>query len=221
MSSGDDQRIAWMRQLIEWSQELQEPGEFPFDAESGPRAGGSFMRLRQRDAYWNCRAGATPRWILPIPCTPKLAHQLRGCKSERADGFAAPRKSSSGDVVEILTQKRAQAQSRLAQLRPIFPRQKQNSALQSIPRSAKEATENGESACWKTKSRNFPRGLEENPQRGFAKNCLRNTALSRVEDLFAAVGFGKILPRVRCCPAISGNPLASRINRWKTPSPHW
>ena len=24
----DDQRIAWMRQLIEWSQELQEPGEF-------------------------------------------------------------------------------------------------------------------------------------------------------------------------------------------------
>src|SRR5215469_6399675 len=27
-SSGDDQRIAWMRQLIEWSQELQEPGEF-------------------------------------------------------------------------------------------------------------------------------------------------------------------------------------------------
>jgi len=28
VSSGDDQRIAWMRQLIEWSQELQEPGEF-------------------------------------------------------------------------------------------------------------------------------------------------------------------------------------------------
>src|SRR6202007_1372440 len=27
-SGGDDQRIAWMRQLIEWSQELQEPGEF-------------------------------------------------------------------------------------------------------------------------------------------------------------------------------------------------
>ena len=27
-SGDDDQRIAWMRQLIEWSQELQEPGEF-------------------------------------------------------------------------------------------------------------------------------------------------------------------------------------------------
>src|SRR6202030_2992034 len=27
-SSDDDQRIIWMRQLIEWSQELQEPGEF-------------------------------------------------------------------------------------------------------------------------------------------------------------------------------------------------
>src|SRR5690348_7462994 len=27
-SEDDDQRIAWMRQLIEWSQELQEPGEF-------------------------------------------------------------------------------------------------------------------------------------------------------------------------------------------------
>ena len=28
MLRDDDQRIAWMRQLIEWSQELQEPGEF-------------------------------------------------------------------------------------------------------------------------------------------------------------------------------------------------
>src|ERR1700694_732296 len=28
VSNDDDQRIAWMRQLIEWSQELQEPGEF-------------------------------------------------------------------------------------------------------------------------------------------------------------------------------------------------
>src|SRR5437879_2702767 len=27
-SNDDDQRIIWMRQLIEWSQELQEPGEF-------------------------------------------------------------------------------------------------------------------------------------------------------------------------------------------------
>src|SRR5207245_10270834 len=27
-SEDDDQRITWMRQLIEWSQELQEPGEF-------------------------------------------------------------------------------------------------------------------------------------------------------------------------------------------------
>src|SRR5438105_15631985 len=27
-ASEDDQRITWMRQLIEWSQELEEPGEF-------------------------------------------------------------------------------------------------------------------------------------------------------------------------------------------------
>src|SRR5262249_56377885 len=28
VNGDDDQRIIWMRQLIEWSQELQEPGEF-------------------------------------------------------------------------------------------------------------------------------------------------------------------------------------------------
>ena len=27
-SSADDQRIVWMRQLIEWVQEMQEPSEF-------------------------------------------------------------------------------------------------------------------------------------------------------------------------------------------------
>ena len=90
-SSDDDQRIIWMRQLIEWSQELQEPGEFlttlkvdlaPNEVYAftpkGPRSGTS----RRRDAgrFRLCRAH-------------RSRPSVRGRQSERPDGRRCATKS--------------------------------------------------------------------------------------------------------------------------------
>ena len=48
-SSADDQRIVWMRQLIEWVQEMQEPSEF-FRRCAWTSIPKRFIRSRPRDA---------------------------------------------------------------------------------------------------------------------------------------------------------------------------
>jgi GTP pyrophosphokinase len=101
-SSADDQRIVWMRQLIEWVQEMQEPSEFL-----------STLRV---DLYPEEVYTFTPKGrvvVLPRGATPidfayavhtEVGHQCIGAK---ANGMMIPLRHplSNGDVVEILTQK--------------------------------------------------------------------------------------------------------------------
>jgi GTP pyrophosphokinase len=101
-SSADDQRIIWMRQLIEWVQEMQEPSEFL-----------STLRV---DLYPEEVYTFTPKGrvvVLPRGATPidfayaihtEVGHQCTGAK---ANGAMVPLRHtlSNGDVVEIITQK--------------------------------------------------------------------------------------------------------------------
>jgi GTP pyrophosphokinase len=101
-SSADDQRIIWMRQLIEWVQEMQEPSEFL-----------STLRV---DLYPEEVYTFTPKGrvvVLPRGATPidfayaihtEVGHQCTGAK---ANGAMIPLRHtlSNGDVVEIITQK--------------------------------------------------------------------------------------------------------------------
>jgi GTP diphosphokinase / guanosine-3',5'-bis(diphosphate) 3'-diphosphatase len=101
-SSADDQRIIWMRQLIEWVQEMQEPSEFL-----------STLRV---DLYPEEVYTFTPKGrvvVLPRGATPvdfayavhtEVGHQCAGAK---VNGAMVPLRHtlSNGDVVEIITQK--------------------------------------------------------------------------------------------------------------------
>ncbi len=101
-SSADDQRIVWMRQLIEWVQEMQEPSEFL-----------STLRV---DLYPEEVYTFTPKGrvvVLPRGATPvdfayavhtEVGHQCVGAK---VNGAMVPLRHAlaNGDVVEILTQK--------------------------------------------------------------------------------------------------------------------
>ncbi len=100
--SADDQRIVWMRQLIEWVQEMQEPSEFL-----------STLRV---DLYPEEVYTFTPKGrvvVLPRGATPvnfayaihtEVGHQCVGAK---ANGSMVPLRHTltNGDVVEIVTQK--------------------------------------------------------------------------------------------------------------------
>jgi GTP diphosphokinase / guanosine-3',5'-bis(diphosphate) 3'-diphosphatase len=102
VSSADDQRIIWMRQLIEWVQEMQEPSEFL-----------STLRvdLYPEEVYTFSPKGRVV--VLPRGATPidfaysihtEVGHQCVGAK---VNGAIVPLRHglANGDVVEILTQK--------------------------------------------------------------------------------------------------------------------
>ena len=101
-SSADDQRIVWMRQLIEWVQEMQEPSEFL-----------STLRV---DLYPEEVYTFTPKGrvvVLPRGATAidfayavhtEVGHQCTGAK---VNGAIVPLRHAvaNGDVIEIITQK--------------------------------------------------------------------------------------------------------------------
>ncbi|MGH9757791.1 MAG: RelA/SpoT family protein [Candidatus Acidiferrales bacterium] len=100
--SADDQRIVWMRHLIEWVQEMQEPSEFL-----------STLRvdLYPEEVYLFSPKGRVI--VLPRGATPldfayaihtEVGHQCNGAK---VNGSIVPLRHAlaNGDVVEILTQK--------------------------------------------------------------------------------------------------------------------
>ncbi len=102
VAESDDQRIVWMRQLIEWVREMQEPGEF--------------MSTLRVDLYPEEVYTFTPKGrviVLPRGGTPvdfaytvhtEVGHRCVGAK---VNGQIAQLRQplNNGDVVEILTQK--------------------------------------------------------------------------------------------------------------------
>ena len=102
VSEADDQRIVWMRQLIEWVQEMQEPSEFLSTLK---------VDLYPVEVYAFTPKGrvlALPRGATPIDFAyaihTEVGHQCVGAK---VNGQIVPLRYhlSNGDVVEILTQK--------------------------------------------------------------------------------------------------------------------
>ncbi len=102
VSTADDQRIVWMRQLIEWVQEMQEPSEFL-----------STLRvdLYPEEVYTFTPMGRVV--VLPRGATTidfaytvhtEVGHQCTGAK---VNGAIVPLRHTlaNGDVVEIITQK--------------------------------------------------------------------------------------------------------------------
>src|ERR1700751_618732 len=96
-SSDDDQRIIWMRQLIEWSQELQEPGEFltTLKVDLAPNEVYAFT---PKGRVLELPAAATPV-DFPYAVHTEVGHQCVGAK---VNGHMVPLRHeiSSGDVVE-------------------------------------------------------------------------------------------------------------------------
>src|SRR5256885_1670304 len=97
----DDQRIAWLRHLVEWQQDMQDPGEF--------------MSTLKVDLYPEEVYTFTPRGrviVLPRDATPiDFAYAIHSdvgntCVGAKVNGRIVPLRSSlrNGDIVEIMTQ---------------------------------------------------------------------------------------------------------------------
>ncbi len=210
-SSADDQRIVWMRHLIEWVQEMQEPSEFL-----------STLRV---DLYPEEVYTFTPKGrvvVLPRGATPvdfayavhtEVGHQCSGAK---VNGEMVPLRHAltNGDVVEIVTQKgntpsrdwlsfihTSRARSKIRQWINLHERQEATDVGRRL--LEKEARQAGVSLK-KISGEDLLRVATE-------YGC------SRVEDLYADLGYGKWSARQVIAKA-TGHPLPANLEE-KPPKP--
>src|SRR6266849_126542 len=189
MSTDDDQRIAWMRQLIEWSQELQEPGEF-LSTIKVDLAPVEVYAFTPKGRVLELPKGATPVDFAYSVHT-EVGHQCVGAKVN-GQMVSLRQEIVSGDVVEILTQKgHTPSRDWLSFAKSSHARSKIRHWINLQERE--EAMEMGQRLLEK-EARQFGRSLKKIPEADLLQ-LAADYGLSQLTDLYAAVGFGKYSAR--------------------------
>src|SRR3981081_3618780 len=185
----DDQRIAWMRQLIEWSQELEEPGEF-LSTLKVDLAPVEVYAFTPKGRVLELPRGATPVDFAYSVHT-EVGHQCVGAKVN-GQMVALRHEIVSGDVVEILTQKgHTPSRDWLSFAKSSHARSKIRHWINLQERE--EAMEMGQRLLEK-EARHFGRSLKKIPEEDLLR-VASDSGLSKIEDLYATVGFGKYSAR--------------------------
>jgi GTP pyrophosphokinase len=189
VSTGDDQRITWMRQLIEWSQELQEPGEF-LSTLKVDLAPVEVYAFTPKGRVLELPKGATPVDFAYSVHT-EVGHQCVGAKVN-GQMVSLRHEVVSGDVVEILTQKgHKPSRDWLSFVKSSHAKSKIRHFINTQERD--EATEMGRRLL-ENESRNFPKSLKRISNEDLVALAAQY-GLSKADDLYAAVGFGKYSAR--------------------------
>jgi len=185
----DDQRISWMRQLIEWSQEMQEPSEF-LSTLKVDLAPVEVYAFTPKGRVLELPRGATPLDFAYMVHT-EVGHQCVGAKVN-GQMVSLRHEIQSGDVVEILTQKGHHPS------RDWLSFVKSSSAKSKIrhwinEQERQEAKEMGKRLL-ENEARHFGKSLKKIPEAEMTK-LLADYGLAKFEDVYAAVGFGKYSAR--------------------------
>jgi len=188
-STQDEQRMAWLRHLLEWMQEVRDPGEF--------------MSTLKVDLYREEVYTFTPRGkviVLPRESTPidfaYAIHTAIGhtCVGAKVNGRIVPLKYAlrNGDVVEILTQPGHQpSKDWLALVRTSRARNKIKNVINAEERA--KAIEIGQKYLEK-EARRF--GVQTaKVTRADLERVSSEYGFAKIEDLYAALGYGKFSPR--------------------------
>src|SRR5271169_283391 len=188
-SEGDDQRIVWMRQLIEWAREMREPSEF-LSTLKVDLAPVEVYAFTPKGRVLELPRGATPVDFAYSVHT-EVGHQCVGAKVN-GQMVSLRHEIVSGDVVEILTNKgHTPSRDWLSFVKSSHARSKIRQWINLHERE--EATDMGKKLLDK-ESRHFGRGLKKIPEADWNK-LIADYGLSKLEDLYAAVGFGKYSAR--------------------------
>ncbi|MDE3166954.1 MAG: bifunctional (p)ppGpp synthetase/guanosine-3',5'-bis(diphosphate) 3'-pyrophosphohydrolase, partial [Acidobacteriota bacterium] len=185
----DDQRIAWLRQLVEWQQDMRNPGDFD-----------STLRL---DLYAEEVYCFTPKGrvvSLPAGSTPVdfayAVHSEVGntCTGARVNGRIVQLRYTlrNGDVVDILTTPGHQPSKDWLSI--VKTSRARNRIKHVINASERErAIEIGQKSLEK-EARRFGTRMASVPDEELER-VANDYGLHKTEDLFAALGYGKFSPR--------------------------
>jgi GTP diphosphokinase / guanosine-3',5'-bis(diphosphate) 3'-diphosphatase len=188
-AADDDQRIAWLRQLVEWQSDMRDPAEF--------------MSTLKVDLYPEEVYTFTPRGkviVLPREATPiDFAYAIhsdvgRQCVGAKINGRIVPLKYAlrNGDVVEILTQPgHSPSKDWLALVKTSRARNKIRHEINTTERA--KAIEIGEKYLEK-ESRRMGVPLARISKMEF-EGVAGEYGCGKMEDLYAALGYGKYSAR--------------------------
>jgi GTP diphosphokinase / guanosine-3',5'-bis(diphosphate) 3'-diphosphatase len=204
--AADDQRIAWLRHLIEWQRDVQDPAEF--------------MSTLKVDLYPDEVYAFTPRGkviVLPRDATPiDFAYAIHSdvgaaCTGAKVNGRIVPLRSAlrNGDVVEIITQPGHEpSKDWLAFVKTAKARNKIKHIINASERL--KAIDIGQKYLEK-EARRFGVQLGK-----VAKNEMEKVAseygYGKMEDLYAALGYGRFSARqvlVKVAPDIVTEEIAA------------
>jgi GTP pyrophosphokinase len=202
----DDQRIAWLRQLVEWQREMSDSGDF--------------LSTLKVDLYSEEVYTFTPRGrviVLPRDATPiDFAYAIHSdvgntCVGARVNGSMRPLKTMlrNGDVVEILTQTGHQpSRDWLAVVKTSRARNKIRHVINAVERA--KAVEIGQKSLEKeARRRGVSLGRISNDD---LASVATEYGVSKPEDLYAALGFGRFSARQvlqKVAPEDSAGPEAA------------
>src|SRR5579875_1123439 len=185
----DDKRIAWLRQLVEWQREMHDSADF--------------LSTLKVDLYSEEVYTFTPRGrviVLPRDATPiDFAYAIHTdigntCVGARVNGVLKPLKSTlhNGDVVEIITQPGHQpSRDWLAVVKTARARNKIKHVTNAAERA--KAVEIGQKSLEK-EARRLGVSIGRISQSDL-QAIASEYGVSKPEDLYAALGFGKFSAR--------------------------
>jgi GTP pyrophosphokinase len=186
----DDARFQWLRQLVDWQSEVSDPKQFLSSLK---------IDLYPDEVYTFTPKGevfAFPRGATPIDFAYRIHTDVgHRCVGARVNGKLAPLRSplASGDIVEILTAPN-QAPSRdwLSSVATSRARHKIRHFIHT--QENLEAVELGRRLL-ERELKKYKRTIKKLEREGSLARELKQWGFSRNEDLFAAIGYGKLAPR--------------------------
>jgi len=189
VSDADDQRILWMRQLIEWVKDMQEPSEFMSTLK---------VDLYPEEVYAFTPKGkvlALPRGATPVDFAYAVHTEVGNtCIGAKVNGQIVPlrHRLTNGDVVEILTQKgHVPSRDWLNFVRTSRARSKIRHHINFIERG--QATEVGRRLL-EREARQIGRSLKRIPEADLLRVAAEH-GCTKLEDLYADLGYGKFSAR--------------------------
>jgi GTP pyrophosphokinase len=185
----DDQRIAWLRQLVEWQREMRDPGEFMSTFK---------VDLYQEEVYCFTPRGRVimlPRDASPVDFAYAIHTDVgHSCVGAKVNGRIVPLRTQlrNGDVVEILTQTgHMPSKDWLALVKTSRARNKIRQVVKATERE--RAVEIGQKSL-EREARRLSVPLSRIARADLEKAAADN-GFSKIEDLHAALGYGKLTAR--------------------------
>ncbi|MEO8430431.1 MAG: bifunctional (p)ppGpp synthetase/guanosine-3',5'-bis(diphosphate) 3'-pyrophosphohydrolase [Acidobacteriota bacterium] len=186
----DDARFQWLRQVVDWQSDVSDPRQFLSSLK---------VDLYPDEVYTFTPKGevfAFPRGASAVDFAYRVHTDVgHHCVGARVNGRLVPLKTplTSGDIVEILTAP-TQTPSRdwLSYVATSRARHKIRHFVHTQEKS--EAVELGRRLLEK-ELKKYRRTLKKLEQQGDLSRALGEWGFNRPEDLFAAVGYGKLSPR--------------------------